>query len=82
LERVDYEEQLLTILFLAGLVRSWRISEVLAAMSLAEVVVPIVDPTLYLLAAESMEWQKRVVEATLEFQRSIDCILLEYESQK
>ncbi len=71
MDREVYDVQLRLIFSLAVLVRQIKIEEVLKAMNKAELVAPIVDPTLWLRACGSLQWQKRVAEAALCFQRVV-----------
>lgn len=68
----EYRIQLQSIFSLAALVRQLKIADILQAITRAETLGPILDPTTYLKAATSLEWQKRTVEAALQFQQAIE----------
>lgn len=68
----EYRIHLEQIFNLAYLVQLLKIQDVLQAMTRAETLGPILDPTTYLKAATSLEWQKRTVEAALQFQQAIE----------
>lgn len=70
----EYRVQLQSILNLATLVHGLKIADVLQAINHAEVIGPILDPTTYLKSATSLECQKRIAEAALQFQQAIEKI--------
>lgn len=78
----DYQVNLRSVFNLAALVRGLRIQEVLGAMERAEGIGPVLDPTLYITAADQLEWQKRTVEAALEFQRKVEEIAADPKYQE
>lgn len=77
MDRIDYDLQLRLVFNLATLVRQLRIGEVLSAMNKAESVAPVLFPTLWLRASGSLQQQKEIVEAALQFQRVVREVVAE-----
>lgn len=75
MEKSEYTFQLRSIFNLATLVCQLKIRDVLQAMRRVETLGPILDPTTYLKSATSLEWQRQVVEAALQFQQAIEEII-------
>jgi hypothetical protein len=75
MDKTEYSIQLQSILNLATLVNQLKIADVLQAINHAETLGPILDPTTYLKAATSLECQKTIVEAALQFQQAIEEIV-------
>lgn len=71
MDKSEYQGQLNLIFSLAALSRGLKAREVLQAMNRAETLGPILDPTTYVKSVKRLEWQKRTVQATLEFQQAI-----------
>jgi hypothetical protein len=74
MEDKEYHSQLQSVFFLAAMVRPLKVSDVLRAMEHAETVGPILDPTMYIMTARNLEWQKRLAQATLRFQQEVEGI--------
>ena len=70
----EYKIQLQSVFNLAALVRGLKIQEILDAMNWAETLGPVLDPSLYQMAANQFGWQKETVEAALAFQKAIERI--------
>lgn len=75
MDKTEYNIQLRSIFNAATLIRQLKIADVLRAMNRAETIGPILDPTTYLKSATRLEWQKRTVEAALQFQQAIEKIV-------
>lgn len=80
MNRVEYDIQLRSIFNAAALIRQLKIKDVIDAMSTAESIAPIVDPSLYLKAARQMEWQQKIAQAALKFQNTVEQVILDYPS--
>lgn len=72
MKKADYQFQLRLIFDLATQARLLKIQDVLRAIEGVEVFAPIISPTLYRKAALNLQWQTEVVEAALQFQRTLE----------
>ena len=72
MKQSEYRIQLQAVFSSAALIRELKLHDLLQAMNRAETLGPILDPTLYLKAFTSLEWQKGIVEAALKFQQEIE----------
>lgn len=65
----EYKAEIQRIMLLANIARDIKVDEVLNAISHAESIGPIVDPSLYLCSIHTLAIQKEIVQAARRFQK-------------
>ena len=66
---LDYQDAIRACVMVGAMVSQYDLPEILAAISRAETIGPLVDPVLYIRKRKAMEQDKQLVEAALPLWR-------------